>query len=576
MSFVTPDQLLHQAFEHHRTGRLREAEETYHQVLALDANNVRALQLLGILAQQANRHDIALQYLRESIALDPSQPEAFYNLGNSLLNTKQFDAAADAFATAMKLSPTFFEAIRNLGSAQMLADRADAAMEAFARAAALQPTAADVHNNLGLAQSAMGAVDQAIESFRRAKELSPSYRAAQDNYLYTLLFHAGYDAEQIAREHRAWAEGFPPLGEVQFANERTLDRPLRVGYISPNFREHPVGRAMLPLIEQADRDQFMTTCYSDSIANANDPIQQRLRRFATTWRESAGWSDEQLMQQIRADQIDILVDTTLHMTGNRLPLFARRAAPVQVTFIGYPATTGLSQIDYRITDPWLDPPGASESVNSETLLRLSRSFWCYDGQGDPLPSAPAARGDGPITFGSLNNPAKISPGTIETWSKILAAVPSSRLMLQGPARAVAGIDPTRLIFVPRASRERYLANYQQIDIGLDPWPYNGHMTSCDALWMGVPVVSLEGRTSVGRGGASILAAIGLTELLARTTDQYVEIVANLACDRERLSALRATLRARMKQSPLMDSAGFTRDVEKLYREMWTRWLNSAG
>jgi predicted O-linked N-acetylglucosamine transferase (SPINDLY family) len=288
------------------------------------------------------------------------------------------------------------------------------------------------------------------------------------------------------------------------------------------------------------------------------------------------------MQQIRQDAVDILVDTTLHMTGNRLSLFAQRAAPVQVTFIGYPATTGLSQIDYRITDPWLDPPEAGESVNSEELIRLPRSFWCYDdAAGSDEPAVGELSREG-ITFGSLNNPAKITEPVIETWAKILAAVPSSRLMLYATAHAnpgepirqkfqQLGIDPARLLIVPRVPRLQYLRQYQQIDIALDPWPYNGHTTTCDALWMGVPVVSLEGRTSVARGGVSILSATGLTELLADSTDAYIAVATKLAHDRDRFAALRSSLRARMRKSPLMDPVGFTHDVERIYHQLWWRW-----
>jgi predicted O-linked N-acetylglucosamine transferase (SPINDLY family) len=585
MSPPTPQQLLQQGFEHHQAHRLGEAEKLYRQALLIDPRNAEAHHFLGVIFQQLGRNAAAVDEITSAIAIDPSQAEFYYNLGNSLLHLKHFDRAIEAFQSAVRLDPALFEAIRNLGSAQMLADRADEAARSFATAAKLQPDAADVQNNLGMAQRSLGQLDQALECFRRAKSLQPSYRAAHDNYLYTLHFHPSYNAEAIFREHRDWAAAHAdPLARpnVQFGNVRTSDRRLRIGYISPNFREHPVGRALLPLIEQSDRDQFITICYSDSAASANDLVYQRLRRRAGSWRDSARWSDAQLIEQIRQDAVDILVDTTLHMTGNRLSLFAQRAAPVQVTFIGYPATTGLSQIDFRITDPWLDPVGVSESVNSEELIRLPRSFWCYDdtvGTDEPAVGELAREG---ITFGSLNNPAKITEPVVETWAKILAAVPSSRLMLYATAHVNPGepirqkfqqfgIDPVRLLIIPRLPRQEYLRQYQQIDIALDPWPYNGHTTTCDALWMGVPVVSLAGQTSVARGGVSILSAMELPELLADSTDAYVAIATALAHDRDRLAAIRSSLRARMRKSPLMDAVGFTQDVERIYHQLWWRW-----
>jgi protein O-GlcNAc transferase len=576
------DKLLQQAFEHHRAQRLGEAEKLYRHILLIEPRQADAMHLLGVVLQQLGQHQAAVDQITAAIAIDPSQAEFYYNLGNSLLHLRHFDRAIEAFGSAVRLAPTLFEAIRNLGSAQMLADRADEAAQSFAAAAKLQPDAADVHNNLGMAQRSLGQLDEALESFRRARALQPNYRAAQDNYLYTLLFHPGYDAAAIYREHRDWAAAHAdPLARaranVQFGNVRTSDRRLRIGYISPNFREHPVGRALLPLIEQSDRDQLITICYSDASADPADPVYQRLRRRAGAWRDSARWSDTQLMEQVRQDAVDILVDTTLHMTGNRLSLFAQRAAPVQVTFVGYPATTGLSQIDYRITDPWLDPPEVSESVNSEELIRLPRTFWCYDDDaGTDEPAVEELSREG-ITFGSLNNPAKMSAPVIETWAKILAATPSSRLMLARPGEPIRdkfsqlGVDSSRVLIVPRLSRREYLRQYQQIDIALDPWPYNGHTTTCDALWMGVPVVSLIGQTSVARGGVSILSAMELTELLANSADEYIAIAIALTRDRDRLAAFRSSLRARMRKSPLMDAVGFTQDVERVYRQLWRRW-----
>jgi predicted O-linked N-acetylglucosamine transferase (SPINDLY family) len=591
MPLLTPEQLLQAGFEHHRAGRIDEAQKAYRQVLAIQPRNADAIHLLALLEQQANRHQRAFELLTAAIAIDPSPAEFHYNLGNSLLHLKRTAAATEAFAAALARNPDFFEARRNLGAALMFENRANEAADVFLAAARQRPDSPDVQNNLGMALKDLGRVDEAVECFRRAIELQPNYRGAWDNFLYALLYHPGYDAAAIFREHAAWASAMTQAltpRDVKFENDRLPDRRLRVAYVSPNFREHPVGRALLPLLEQHDREQFEVVCYADADASPNDPVAQRLRRCADQWHATARLDDAKLADLVREHRVDLLVDITLHMTGSRLLAFARRPAPVQLTFIGYPATTGLPAIDYRITDPWLDPPGGdSDSANVEKLVRLPRSFWCYDaGDEQPVSELPArSRDDGRITFGSLNNAAKVSPPVIDTWAEILTRVPSSRLMLFANERVNPGehlrgefhrrgIAPDRLEFLPRVPRRDYLKQYGHIDIALDPWPYNGHMTSCDALWMGVPVVSLIGQTSVARAGASLLTSIGLTELLAPSRDQYVDIAVTLANDANRLASLRGSMRQRMKTSPLTDAKSFARDVESIYRELWRRWCGA--
>jgi predicted O-linked N-acetylglucosamine transferase (SPINDLY family) len=326
-------------------------------------------------------------------------------------------------------------------------------------------------------------------------------------------------------------------------------------------------------------------CYADTAVD--DAVARRLKNRAAAWHVTTHLSDAQLTDLIRDHQIDILIDLTLHMNRNRLLAFVHKPAPVQASFIGYPATTGLRQIDYRITDAYLDPIGESESVNAEHLIRLPQSFWCYVGDEETAVNELPARSAGHVTFGSLNNPVKMNPAVVELWSRVLAAVPDARLMLfsgeKSPTThplldlfAARGVARDRITLVPRLPRQEYLRQYHQIDIALDPFPYNGHMTSCDALWMGVPVVSVRGATSVGRGGVSLLSNFGLTELLAATADEFVHIASTLASDLSRLSALRATLRQRMRESPLSDGGLFTRGVESAYGEMWRTWCRGVA
>jgi predicted O-linked N-acetylglucosamine transferase (SPINDLY family) len=368
-------------------------------------------------------------------------------------------------------------------------------------------------------------------------------------------------------------------------NDRSPQRRLRIGYVSPDFRFHPVGRFLLPLLETHDRGNFEIFCYAS--VDVPDALTDRCRAYTDAWRDVRDLSDEQLAQVVRRDRIDVLVDLTMHMAQNRLLLFARKPAPVQVTYLAYCGTTGLETMDYRLTDPHLDPPGGDERFYSERSVRLPETYWCYRPTIETPPVNPLpALAAGHVRFGSLNNFCKATPPTLAAWGRLLQAVPVSRLLLSARAGShrdrvrgllgEQGVASERVDFVDIQPVAEYFALYQQIDVALDPFPYGGGTTSCDALWMGVPVVSLAGQTAVGRGGLSILTNVGLPDLAARDAGHYVQVAAELAQDLPRLSDLRATLRERMRNSPLMDAPRFARSVEAAYREMWRRWCHRAG
>ena len=312
------------------------------------------------------------------------------------------------------------------------------------------------------------------------------------------------------------------------------------------------------------------------------------RQNADCWRDIVGLSDEQVANQIRDDRIDILVDLTLHMADNRLLVFARKPAPLQVTFAGYPGSTGLNAIDYRLSDPYLDPPSMDESIYTERTIRLPESFWCFDPMeyGDiPVNSLPAL-GSGVVTFGCLNNFCKVNDDALALWARVLREVERSRLLLLAPEgsgrrRTVDrlrenGFDPTRIEFIPVQTRRKYLEAFHRIDVGLDTFPYNGHTTSLDSFWMGVPVVTLVGETAVSRAGWCQLSNLGLTELAGRTADQFSRIAVELSRDISRLKNLRSALRGRMEQSSLMDGRKFARNIEVAYRRMWNAWCEAAS
>ena len=448
------------------------------------------------------------------------------------------------------------------------------------------PSRAEAHNNLGSVLRDQGRLDEALASLRTAVALRPDDAKAASNLLLTLHSHPDLDARAILAEHRRWARRLadPLAAQIQpHANERAPDRTLRVGYLSPDFRAHPVGQMLLSLFANHDRRHVAVVTYAD--VRRPDELTRDLKARADEWNDTAGLSDAQLADRIRADRIDILVDLAVHTAGNRMLVFARKPAPVQVTMLGLPATTGLATMDYRLTDPYLDPPGTSDAHYTERSIRLPHCFWTFPPPAEaPPPGALPAEQNGFLTFGCLNQLIKVSAPALELWRQILLALPGSRLVLQSPPgrhrEAIrtlfqeVGIAGGRVAFVPRAGRIAYFRRYLDLDLALDPFPYNGHTSTLDALWMGVPVITLAGRTTVGRGGVSILSNLGLTELIARTPEQYVAIALDWARDPARLAALRDGLRQRMLASPLMDGKQYARDVEAAFRKMWQRWCGA--
>jgi predicted O-linked N-acetylglucosamine transferase (SPINDLY family) len=392
----------------------------------------------------------------------------------------------------------------------------------------------------------------------------------------------------IHEENRRWNHQIAePLKKViqPHVNDRDPNRRLRIGYVSPDFRQHVIGQNLVPLLREHDHGQVEIFCYSNVVRA--DALTEQLRRYADVWRSVVGLSDSQAVELIRQDRIDVLVDLTLHTASNRLAVFARKPAPVQATFAGYPGSTGLDTIDYRLTDPYLDPPGLDDAYYSERSFHLPDTFWCYDPLTDePAVHVPPCLEKGFVTFGCLNNFCKVNEQVLRLWAQVIKSVPRSRLMIlcpDGSHRQLLldmlqgeGINPDRIELIVRCPRLQYLELYHRIDVGLDTFPYNGHTTGLDSYWMGVPVITLVGQTVVGRAGLSQLTNLGLPELIAQTPQQYVQIATDLARDLPRLAELRRTLRPRMQASPLMAAPRFARNIEAAYRQMWRNWCTGGG
>jgi predicted O-linked N-acetylglucosamine transferase (SPINDLY family) len=520
------------------------------------------------------------------LAAEPNNPQALHLLGVLGGQVGQAEAGIQLIRQAIALKPDFADAYNNLGCALSELDLPDEAMEAFNSALRLRPDDSSARTNLRAAMIQSGLANETIALFKELSPNSPGWLTAHSNYLMALNYISN-DPAAILAEQRRWNElhAKPLRSHIRpHTNDPSTGRRLRIGYVSADFNDHPAGRNILPLLREHDQNQFEIFCYSASIKR--HPLTDRMRGCSSAWRDIFGIDDAAAAKMIRNDAIDILVDLSLHSAGNRLLVFAHKPAPVQAIFVGYPGGTGLETIDYRLTDPYLDAPGAGDDHYTETSIRLPSTFWCYDPEGmelsaTPPLTAPPTTYAGVISFGYLGAFWKITDAALAMWAKVLSAVPGSRLVIlspQGLARerlaqklASFGIEPNRIEFLARKPRREYLNYYSKIDIGLDTLPYNGHTTTLDSLWMGVPVVTLAGQTSVGRAGLSQLSNLNLSDLAANTPEQFVAIAAKLAQDLPRLTELRSSLRQRMLSSPLMDARRFARDVESAYSRMWLKW-----
>ncbi|MFQ5995187.1 MAG: tetratricopeptide repeat protein [Acidiferrobacterales bacterium] len=570
-------------------GRLREAIAAFEQALSLHAGLAEAHCNLGAAFRQQDRLEEGIAACRNAIALKPDYAEAHNNLGMALQAQGKLVEAIVAFREALSLSPEFAEAYNNLAVALVEQDKLSEAVASYERALSLQPDSHLFHYNLGHAYQTQGKLKEAIAAYQQALSLAPQDAGAHSNLLMCSNYRDDLDAQTMFTEHQRWAaqhaDGLADAAQT-YANAPDPQRRLRVGYVSPDLRRHPAAFFFEPLLGAHDPARIEVLCYAE--VKHPDAVTARMKAQAPHWRSIVGLTDEAVAARIREDRVDILVDLAGHTANHRLLVFARKPAPIQVTYLGYPNTTGLTTMDYRFTDAVADPPGETDSFYTETLVRLTPGFACYcPPEEAPSVSALPANGTGAITFASLNNPAKIDSALIAIWAKILDLVPASRLMLQARtfadvatvARmqalfAKAGVGADRLVLLPGSALAEHLALYQQIDIALDTAPWNGHTTTCHALWMGVPVVTLAGERHAGRMAASVLSVVGLHELITSKPDEYVACAVSLAQGRAALGRLRSELREKVKQSPLIDAHAFTRHAETVYREMWVRWCET--
>jgi predicted O-linked N-acetylglucosamine transferase (SPINDLY family) len=572
-----------------RVDQLGQAAEAYRAALSLDQRCAPAWANLAEILLAWGKFDDAIAACRRAIELQPGLRESHVFLGKALINKQQWREGAEAIEIGRRLGhPLDARVLVFLAMARFQLRRYEAAAEASREALRLEPDNSDAAVHLFEALRAIGKLDEAQTALDHAIERRPTDAALGSRRLYNLLFQPSVDSSTLLREHQRWDERYaqpirqqtPHAVELR-TGERSAGRRLRIGYVSPDFRMHPLGRNILPLLIHHDREQFEVHCFSS--VKQPDALTPRFEAAADRWHRVAEMSDEQLADAVRSEQIDILVDLTMHMPASRLLTFARRPAPVQVTFGAYPGTTGLREMEYRVTDCHLDPPGGSfDEEYTERTIRLPGSFWCYDPEAMAagLPESPAPRSSRAevLTFGCLHTEWKMNATVFDLWADVLATIPQARFIVLAGSPTLQrlilerfgarGVSANRVRFVSHQRRDKYLQTYCDIDIVLDTLPYNGHTTSLDALWMGVPVVTLAGPTVVGRAGVSQLTNLRLTELIARSPEQFTAIAARLGNDQDQRRDLQMGLRQRMLESCLCDAKGFVRQIELAYWQMW--------
>ena len=584
---------------HHNLGlalkgqaKLEEAVACYRRALELKPNFALAHNNLGVALNGQAKLEEAVACYHRALELKPDFVEAHYNLGNALRDQGKPDEAVACYGRALELRPDFGQAQANLGNVLNAQGKLAEAVACCRHALERKPDDADAYNNLGCALKDQGKLEEAVACYRRAVELKPGLAVAHSNLLFTLQYLTGVTPAALAEAHadfdRRHAAPLRPSGS--HAKLRATDVPsrqgrLRLGFVSRDLGRHPIGNFLVRVLENLDKEHFETICYSDRLLK--DDLTRRLQSAAAGWRDVIGLSDQQLAEQIRGDGIDILFDLAGHTALNRLLVFARKPAPVQVTWAGYVGTTGLRAMDYILADRYEIPPGA-EADYCERVLRMPDGYICYDAPACAPPVAPLPALDrGWVTFGCFNNPAKITLQVIEVWAKILRRLPRARLVLkfkgwndssvsQGLTEFFAshGIRADRLELLGASPHAELLAEYCRIDLALDPFPYSGGLTTCEALWMGVPVVTCPGETFAGRHSLSHLSNVGLTETIARGLDEYVELAVSLAGDLPRLATLRAGLRERMAASPLCDGKRFAANLASILRDVWQERIGS--
>lgn len=528
--------------------------------------------------------------VRKLLKINPSWGFGWKLLAGTCAMISKNEDALHASVKATRLLPNDAEVFCNHGNILKDLGRLTEAIEFYKRAIELRPDFAVAHNNLGNALKNQGRLQDAVEAYENALKISPGFINAYDNLLFALHYIPGLDGNNILELHKKWDEklGLPASArQREHKNRPEPDRALNIGYISADLGQHPVGIFTSQILKHHDREKCKVFCYSDR--KYEDDLSGILATNCDYWRRIVGMSHDEVVDVIRKDGIDILIDLAGHTAGNRLPVFAIKPAPIQVTWLGYPDTTGLKEMGYILMDDSAVLPG-EERFFSEKVIKLPLTRFCYAPPASapeiaPLPAAT----NGYATFGSFNNLAKVTPSVIDLWSKVLRGVPGSRLLLKSAPLGfetvqnqislqfeALGVDRSRLLLQGVSPHSEMLAEYGKMDVALDPFPFNGGLTSCEALWMGVPVLTMAGNRPISRQTTGFLRTAGIEGFIGKNENEYVELAIKWSSNIDKLAGIRAGLRDRIKSSPLCDGKRFTANLEAAYRDMWKKWCNSRS
>lgn len=553
--------------------RLDESAAAFGRAAEIEPERGLALAEMAAVQCAMGQFEAAIATAQEALARESDCPEAHNSLGLGLMRMGHLQQAIDAFTEVIALRPLDLPGYANLGVALQSMGRTDEAVEAFTRA---------VERGMGKLTAGGEAVGDLRVS--HAGVGASTVAGIHSNLLLTMLYQEGGTQEAIFAEHRRFAQLHAARLAPMVHPRGTEGKPrLRIGYVSPDLRTHSVAYFLEGLLANHDGQQFEVVCYSD--VRRADETTERLRGHAHQWRDIVALTDSEAAKCIAEDGVDVLVDLAGHTADNRMLMFARKPAPVQISYLGYQHTSGLDVMDWRMTDGFVDPPGVSDRFYTEKLLRLPRIFACYrpPDTAPPVAELPALAG-GPFTFGWFGRLDKLTKAMLRVWGRILAQRPGARLLLvargiQEPAiqqrlmEALrdAGGQEQQVEMRPEQAFEQYLVMHGEVDLALDVFPFNGHTTTCHGLWMGVPIVTLCGESYASRMGAGVQRWLGLEELAVRDEQQYVVRAVEWSSDLSRLAEVRRTLRERMRSSALMDGAGFAREVEAAYRHAWRAW-----
>ncbi len=569
-------------------GHRREGIAALRGGLACEPMNARMRADLAALLHEDGEITESFEQHIVAISLDPGAAASLGNFGNILRDLNHMERAHQVLIYGTHIDPNMVSNWNNLGLMKVTRRESPDALEAFAKAMAIIPESEAAYNGMAGLFKDLGQLQAAARIYDRMVRINPKNSALHSNLLFLLNYDENNVPELIADEHRAWGHLFQQPN-VKPPRSRPLDnRKLRIGYVSADFRQHVVSHFTWPLFSNHDQNRVEIYCYDNTFVP--DPVSEKLSASADYWRRIVAVSDEDCARQIRADGIDVLVDLSGHTGGNRLTLFAHKPAPVQVTMLGYPNTTGLEVIDYRVSDEWADPVGMTQDFHTEEIIRLPCGFNCYrPPEGDYPVSPPPCIENGFVTFGCFNNFTKVSDTTLRAWSRILISVPNARLILKSVTLedpetcdrvrrefALLGVDPARIECRGWVKAEHYLDPYAEIDIALDPFPYNGTTTTCDALWMGVPCVTLAGRFHPARVGVSLVTRLGHPEWVGRDIEDYIAIAIRLASDPDQLADLRKSQRIKMENSSLRDEKAYTRAIEDAFFDLFQRQLDQQA